>query len=147
EQPQRVQRRPSRAADHPGRAAPVLPGRPQARRRGEGRAARARGRCAGCGSRLVGPGRTGRRPPVGQAGEPGPRAGRVGEGATSEVDAGDAGLPAGPPGAHSMAGTTVGAPPRIATRPTVSVIVCGYTEDRWDDLSRAVRSIHEQTEP
>ena len=46
-----------------------------------------------------------------------------------------------------MASATVGAPPRIATRPAVSVIVCGYTEDRWDDLSRAVRSLHEQTEP
>jgi hypothetical protein len=71
----------------------------------------------------------------------------VSEGATSEVDAGDIGLPTGPPGVHSMAGTTIGAPPRIATRPAVSVIVCGYTEDRWDDLSRAVRSIREQTEP
>ena len=69
------------------------------------------------------------------------------EGATSEVDAGDIGPPAGRPGVHPVASATVGAPPRIATRPAVSVIVYGYTEDRWDDLSRAVRSIHEQTEP
>jgi glycosyltransferase involved in cell wall biosynthesis len=26
------------------------------------------------------------------------------------------------------------------------VVVCGFTEDRWDDLCRAVRSLHEQTE-
>jgi GT2 family glycosyltransferase len=60
----------------------------------------------------------------------------VSEGATSEVDVG-----------HPVAGATIGAPARIATRPAVSVIVCGYTEDRWDDLTRAVRSLHEQTEP
>jgi hypothetical protein len=35
----------------------------------------------------------------------------------------------------------------VAVRPTVSVIVCGFTEDRWDDLCRAVRSLRAQTEP
>jgi len=33
-----------------------------------------------------------------------------------------------------------------AARPTVTVIVCAFTEDRWEDLSRAVDSLHHQTE-
>ena len=33
-----------------------------------------------------------------------------------------------------------------AARPAVSVIVCAFTEDRWEDLSRAVDSLHHQTE-
>ena len=33
-----------------------------------------------------------------------------------------------------------------AARPAVSVIVCAFTEDRWEDLSRAVDSLHQQTE-
>jgi glucosyl-dolichyl phosphate glucuronosyltransferase len=31
--------------------------------------------------------------------------------------------------------------------PTVSVLVCAYTEERWDDLSEAVASVHAQTAP
>lgn len=64
---------------------------------------------------------------------------------TSEV--GDIGVPAGPYGIHPVVGATMNAPARITTHPAVSVIVCGYTEDRWEDLSRAVKSLHEQTEP
>ncbi len=33
-----------------------------------------------------------------------------------------------------------------AAPPAVSVIVCAFTEDRWEDLSRAVDSLHQQTE-
>jgi GT2 family glycosyltransferase len=44
-------------------------------------------------------------------------------------------------------GAAVTTPTGIAARPSVSVIVCGFTEDRWDDLCRAVTSLHEQTEP
>ena len=33
-----------------------------------------------------------------------------------------------------------------AARPTVSVVVCAFTEDRWEDLSRAISSVHAQTE-
>jgi GT2 family glycosyltransferase len=46
-----------------------------------------------------------------------------------------------------VVGATITAPARIVVRPTISVIVCGYTEERWDDLARAVASLHEQTEP
>lgn len=35
----------------------------------------------------------------------------------------------------------------LATRPSVSVIVCCYTERRWDDVLAAVRSVQEQTVP
>lgn len=31
--------------------------------------------------------------------------------------------------------------------PTVTVVICAYTERRWDDLVRAVRSVHGQTHP
>jgi len=34
-----------------------------------------------------------------------------------------------------------------AGTPAVSVIVCAFTEERWQDLSRAVGSLHRQTEP
>ena len=36
--------------------------------------------------------------------------------------------------------------PQPSARPAVSVIVCAFTEDRWEDLSRAVDSLHRQTE-
>lgn len=35
----------------------------------------------------------------------------------------------------------------LDTLPTVSVVICAYTEKRWDDLLAAVRSIQEQTLP
>ena len=67
-------------------------------------------------------------------------------GSTSEVDAGEIAL-AELPGASSVVDDTVTTPIALAARPTVSVVVCGFTEDRWDDLCRAVRSLHRQTEP
>jgi glucosyl-dolichyl phosphate glucuronosyltransferase len=42
--------------------------------------------------------------------------------------------------------TSVPAATSRAARPAVSVIVCAFTEDRWEDLSRAVDSLHQQTE-
>jgi glycosyltransferase involved in cell wall biosynthesis len=39
------------------------------------------------------------------------------------------------------------APPAPAPpRPTVSAIVCAFTQDRWDDMCRAVGSLHRQSE-
>ena len=32
-------------------------------------------------------------------------------------------------------------------KPTVTVVICAYTEQRWDDLVRAVASVQRQTEP
>ncbi len=32
-------------------------------------------------------------------------------------------------------------------RPTVSVVICCYTTERWDDLSAAIASVHAQTQP
>lgn len=47
-------------------------------------------------------------------------------------------------GAESlMGGTHADAAPRTAR--AVSVVVCAYTEERWDDLSAAVRSVLAQT--
>ena len=66
--------------------------------------------------------------------------------ATSEAEAGDIAL-AGLPGASSVVDDTPTTPVALAVRPTVSVVVCGFTEDRWDDLCRAVSSLHRQTEP
>ncbi|MCA1676732.1 MAG: glycosyltransferase, partial [Actinobacteria bacterium] len=41
--------------------------------------------------------------------------------------------------------------PALVVRPTtklsVSVIICAYTEQRWDDLVKAVASVQQQTEP
>jgi glycosyltransferase involved in cell wall biosynthesis len=37
-------------------------------------------------------------------------------------------------------------PAAVAARPTVTAIVCAFTEDRWDDLGAAVRSLQRQTE-
>ncbi|HEY6275280.1 MAG TPA: glycosyltransferase, partial [Streptosporangiaceae bacterium] len=36
-------------------------------------------------------------------------------------------------------------PPSTTGPPTVSVVVCSYTEDRWDDLTRALASLREQS--
>jgi glycosyltransferase involved in cell wall biosynthesis len=33
----------------------------------------------------------------------------------------------------------------IGSEPTVSVVICAYTEDRWDDVLAAVRSVQEQS--
>ena len=35
----------------------------------------------------------------------------------------------------------------MSTSPTLSVVVCAYTEDRWDDLSAAIASVRAQTRP
>jgi hypothetical protein len=67
-------------------------------------------------------------------------------GATSEAEAGDIRLAEKPTETIPVAGAGVTTPVGIAARPTISVIVCGFTEDRWDDLCRAVRPLHEQTE-
>jgi GT2 family glycosyltransferase len=68
-------------------------------------------------------------------------------GITSKAGTGDIGLAREPPGTHPGDAAAVTMPIAIVVRPTVSVIVCGFTEDRWDDLCRAVRSLREQTEP
>ncbi len=36
--------------------------------------------------------------------------------------------------------------PTATARPCFSVVVCAFTEDRWGDLSRAIASLHAQTE-
>jgi glycosyltransferase involved in cell wall biosynthesis len=33
------------------------------------------------------------------------------------------------------------------TAPGISVVVCAYTEDRWEDLTRALASVSRQTRP
>lgn len=38
------------------------------------------------------------------------------------------------------------APPAVAVRPSISAVVCAFTEERWDDLCRAVRSLQRQSE-
>ncbi len=43
------------------------------------------------------------------------------------------------------AGTVV--PLRDRERPTISVVICGYTERRWDELVAAVESVRRQTVP
>ncbi|WP_190024364.1 glycosyltransferase family 2 protein [Streptomyces hiroshimensis] len=45
----------------------------------------------------------------------------------------------------SPAGTAEGA--GAATGPSVSVVICVYTEDRWDDIVAAVASVREQSRP
>ncbi len=45
----------------------------------------------------------------------------------------------------SPAGTADGA--GTATGPSVSVVICVYTEDRWDDIVAAVASVREQSRP
>jgi GT2 family glycosyltransferase len=67
-------------------------------------------------------------------------------GTTSEVEAGDTVL-AELPGASSVVDDIATAPIALAARRTVSVVVCGFTEDRWGDLCRAVSSLQRQTEP
>jgi len=42
--------------------------------------------------------------------------------------------------------TLPAAPPAAAARPAVSAVVCAFTEERWDDLCRAVRSLQQQSE-
>lgn len=37
--------------------------------------------------------------------------------------------------------------PNVAAAPTASVVICAYTEDRWDDLVDAIGSCHAQTAP
>ncbi len=68
-------------------------------------------------------------------------------GVTSKAGTGDIGLAGEPPGTRPVDGDAVTTPIGVAARPAVSVIVCGFTEDRWDDLCRAVRSLRGQTEP
>ncbi|MBR7831168.1 glycosyltransferase family 2 protein, partial [Actinospica sp. MGRD01-02] len=36
-------------------------------------------------------------------------------------------------------------PPSTPARPSLTVIVCAYTVDRWQDLSAAIGSLHAQT--
>ena len=67
-------------------------------------------------------------------------------GSTSDIEAGDIAL-AELPGASSVVDDTATTPIALAARPTVSVVVCGFTEERWGDLCRAVSSLHRQTEP
>ena len=44
--------------------------------------------------------------------------------------------------------TTQGAQPvRIASSPSVAVVICAYTEDRWDDITAAVDSVQNQSQP
>ena len=68
-------------------------------------------------------------------------------GAASEVEAAEDGLEAGTPVAAAAPAATITAPGPAAARPTVSVVVCCFTQDSWEDLARTVRSVQEQTEP
>lgn len=68
-------------------------------------------------------------------------------GALSRTSAGDAEDPGAQPGHRPDEGGAVTLPLAAFVRPTVSVVVCAFTEERWDDLSRAVSSLHQQTEP
>lgn len=45
------------------------------------------------------------------------------------------------------AGGGAGAVVLLPSQPSVSVIICSYTEERWQDLARAVRSVQDQSEP
>jgi glucosyl-dolichyl phosphate glucuronosyltransferase len=52
--------------------------------------------------------------------------------------------------AHARSGTKIGRAVdgerrQVASAPTVSVIICAYTEDRWELLLRSVTSVREQT--
>ena len=49
-------------------------------------------------------------------------------------------------GAPQLAGATAAGPARVAARPPVSVVVCAFTEDRWEDLCRAIGSVRGQAE-
>ena len=42
---------------------------------------------------------------------------------------------------------TATVPTEILIRPAVSVVVCAFTEDRWEDLCRVLGSLRAQTEP
>ena len=68
-------------------------------------------------------------------------------GAASEVGAAEDGLETGTPAAGAAPAATITAPGPAAARPTVSVVVCCFTQDGWEDLARTVRSVLEQTEP
>jgi hypothetical protein len=35
--------------------------------------------------------------------------------------------------------------PSTTPGPTLTVVICAYTTDRWDDLTAAVASVHRQT--
>ena len=35
----------------------------------------------------------------------------------------------------------------VAVRPSISVVICAYTEDRWSDVLRAIRSVRTQDTP
>ncbi len=37
--------------------------------------------------------------------------------------------------------------PELNVKPDVSVVICAYTEERWDDLVEVVESVQRQTEP
>jgi len=71
-------------------------------------------------------------------------------GAASEVEvgaeAGEDELPEGPADSGDAAGAGAAAPAPVTARPTVSVVVCGYAQERWDDVSRAMSSLRAQTE-
>jgi GT2 family glycosyltransferase len=67
--------------------------------------------------------------------------------AAGEVQAPDRGLAGEPSGTSPVPGASTMAPAGTTARPTVSVVVCGFTEDRWEDLRQAVNSLHEQVEP
>jgi GT2 family glycosyltransferase len=51
-------------------------------------------------------------------------------------------LPLAGDAATGMTGTA-----QVAARPSVSVVVCAFTEDRWEDLCRAIGSVRGQAEP
>jgi glycosyltransferase involved in cell wall biosynthesis len=53
---------------------------------------------------------------------------------------------ADPPRADAAIGATVSPPTRRVARATVSVVICSFTEDRWDDLTQALHSLRDQTE-
>lgn len=63
------------------------------------------------------------------------------EGIDSDLDAAETDVT----GAADATQSTAGAP--VPTVSTVSVVICCYTEDRWDDLVAAVESIRGQTLP
>jgi GT2 family glycosyltransferase len=67
-------------------------------------------------------------------------------GTGSEVETGAGGVISveDPPRMSAGAGA-VARPPASTSTLAVSVVVCSYTEDRWDDLTRAVASLREQS--
>ncbi|WP_406288141.1 glycosyltransferase family 2 protein [Embleya sp. NBC_00896] len=66
-----------------------------------------------------------------------------------KTDAINEGRPYGAAGATPTVPARRAAPPvaRTPPRPTLTVIVCAYTMDRWDDLTAALASVRAQDEP